>query len=193
MQGPIVRINPFEVHIKDSHYYDYLYNLKLEKYPWSVRVFGNPEAVFGSPTVEAHRRRRAALSPFFSKKSVLKLEDVIGAVIENFSNRLVQFQKAHEPVPLTYGYVAVTTDIITEYCFARSYNFVDKPDFEPEWLNTMVGISELGHVIKQSYWIYNFMNSLPDNVVAKMNPAMTMLINLRRVSQTSMGSSVAQS
>lgn len=40
--GPIIRINPFEVHIKDSDFADELYvgasKRKSDKWPWAVRM-----------------------------------------------------------------------------------------------------------------------------------------------------------
>ena len=44
--GPIVRIAPNELHIKDVEYYDTLYSLgvKRNKVPYMIDIFGTPLA-----------------------------------------------------------------------------------------------------------------------------------------------------
>jgi hypothetical protein len=49
--GPIVRINPFELHINDPEYYDELYSgssKKRDKYEWAARLFGNSGSMLGT-------------------------------------------------------------------------------------------------------------------------------------------------
>lgn len=47
--GPIVRINPWELHINDPEYYDEIYaggSKKREKWPYLCGQFGTPQYVF---------------------------------------------------------------------------------------------------------------------------------------------------
>ncbi len=51
LTGPIVRINPFELHINDPEYYDELYSggsKKRDKYGWAARLFGNSASMLGT-------------------------------------------------------------------------------------------------------------------------------------------------
>ena len=73
--GPIVRIDPNEVSISDLGYIDTIYapspGIKRDK---SLKgLIGNNKSVGGSVQHDLHRRRREALNPFFSKKSILGL------------------------------------------------------------------------------------------------------------------------
>lgn len=51
--GPIIRINPYELHISDPDYYDELYassasGEKRDKWEWYTKQFGTPEAMFST-------------------------------------------------------------------------------------------------------------------------------------------------
>ena len=51
--GPIIRINPYELHISDPDYYDELYTSsssgeKRDKWEWYTKQFGTPEAMFST-------------------------------------------------------------------------------------------------------------------------------------------------
>jgi hypothetical protein len=51
LAGPIVRINPYELHINDPEYYDELYSggsKKRDKYAWAARLFGNSGSMLGT-------------------------------------------------------------------------------------------------------------------------------------------------
>ena len=58
--GPIVRINPYELHINDPWFYDHLYvsssKGKTDKWGWSMRMFGtvNNSAYNPMPHIRIH-------------------------------------------------------------------------------------------------------------------------------------------
>lgn len=62
--GPIIRVTPHELHIRDSHFFEEFYakNLHLDKEGWDVR-FGTEGGVLTTVNAAFHKRRRAALSP----------------------------------------------------------------------------------------------------------------------------------
>ncbi|KAK3997030.1 hypothetical protein QBC44DRAFT_316061 [Cladorrhinum sp. PSN332] len=66
--GPVVRINPYELHIIDPDFYDEIYyaNRKLDKYEWWVKLTGTTNSVFATVHHDHHKLRRAPLNPFFS-------------------------------------------------------------------------------------------------------------------------------
>lgn len=62
--GPIIRVTPDELHIRDSRFFDEFYgkNLHLDKEGWDRR-FGTEGGVLTTVDAGFHKRRRAALSP----------------------------------------------------------------------------------------------------------------------------------
>jgi hypothetical protein len=182
--GPIIRINPYQLHISDPEYYDELYtgpSQKRDKWAWSAKMFGNPKSMIGTVPHDHHRLRRAAINPYFSKQSVARLEPTIQSLIDALCARFREFQQSGEVLNLGCAYSALTTDVITEYCFARSYGFLGRKDFGWEWARVLLQASEMSHLLKQFGWLYPTLNAMPNWLVQWMNPPLMHLINFQRV------------
>jgi hypothetical protein len=67
VSGPILRITPNEVHIRDSRFFESVYpkNVHLHKEGWDKR-FGSEGGLLPTPDAQIHKRRRAALSPMYA-------------------------------------------------------------------------------------------------------------------------------
>ena len=88
--GPIVRINPFELHIRDSQFFDTLYvTTKRDKWPWDI-VDGMEGSVFTTVPHDIHRVRRSAVDQFFSTQNVRKLQPVIQELADKAVKRLIE-------------------------------------------------------------------------------------------------------
>ena len=63
--GPIVRITPEELHIRDSDYWEELYttNPKAERYEMFAGRFGNNGSIFTTSSYALHRLCRGVLNP----------------------------------------------------------------------------------------------------------------------------------
>ncbi|MCJ1457978.1 hypothetical protein MMC28_008347 [Mycoblastus sanguinarius] len=173
--GPIVRINPYEIHINDPDYYDEIYvssSRRTEKYPWAAKMFGHSTSTLAAVSHEVHRTRKAAIAPFLSKASVQRLEPAVQSVITKMVQRLQEFQSSGRVVNVIDVYAALTTDVITQYAFAESFNFMDHPDFAPFWRPMWMDINENSHVKKQFGWFEPMMRSLPKWLAKIMNPQM---------------------
>lgn len=171
--GPVVRISPNELHVNEPSFIDELYagaNKKRNKYPYFSAQFGIPDSVFGTPGHELHRLRRTALNSFFSKASVTKLEPIVYSAIEKLISQLQGYAGTDRPVTMNSAFSCLTTDVVTEYAFAKSYNFLLSPSFEPNFHRAIVAGSDMGPWIKQFPWLLTLMNRLPQSVVMRVNP-----------------------
>ena len=131
LQGRIICINPYEVHIIDPKYYDQLFNgssKKSDKWAWSTILFGTPEATFGTIAHNHHRIRRGVLSHFFSKRAVVRLGPNKQALVDKLCDRLRENYETEQPMNLFHLYSALTMDVIPTYCFASSSHCLDKKD-----------------------------------------------------------------
>lgn len=183
--GPIIRISPFELHVDDPKFYDELYVgptvRKTDKYKRSIEGFGGDPAAFSTVPHALHRIRRAALSPFFSKKSVNELTPAIQARIDQLCARLTGLKGTGAPVNIVHAYSAFTVDVITEYMFARSLNHLKAPDFDPSWHEAMMMVSGIYNIGTQFPQIATVMRLLPEWFVKALNPAMFVLPRLLKV------------
>jgi hypothetical protein len=182
--GPIVRINPYELHIDDPEFYDEIYTgptKPRDKWAWSASMFGNSSSHFSSVPYHLHRMRRAPLNPFFSKKAVAQLEPTITSAVEKLCARLEGFRQTKEPVNLRFAFAGLTMDVVTEYAFANCYNCLDEPDFAPQWVEAVDSLSVQSHVNKQFPWLLPVMRLIPLWLVERMNPHVMRMINFQIV------------
>ncbi|OWP04676.1 hypothetical protein B2J93_5695 [Marssonina coronariae] len=131
--GPIIRINPFELHVSTADFYAKLYSgpgKRRRRWNWFTAQFGLPESMVGTDDPDSHRIRRAALHPFFSNTAARKLQPIIDDRAAALLRRCEEFQLSRPPMNLTYVSSALTNDIAPEYAFARSDHRVEHPGFE---------------------------------------------------------------
>ena len=147
--GPIIRINPYELHVVDPDFVDQLYPSvakNVEKWSWSAGMFGSTDMTFGTVGHKVHRRRRAAFSNFFSKASVRRLQPVIQSLIDVLCEKLLERMDTEVPVDMVYAYSALTQDVITEYCFSNPRNVLEMEDFSPMYYDYVQKPSETSHM-----------------------------------------------
>jgi cytochrome P450 len=78
--GPVVRINPRELHFYTPQFYEEIYTgpmRRRDRWERYTQGFGMPGAGASTNPHDLHKARRAALSPYFSMQSVRKLQGVI--------------------------------------------------------------------------------------------------------------------
>ncbi|KAL9078820.1 MAG: hypothetical protein Q9157_002261 [Trypethelium eluteriae] len=182
--GPIIRINPYEIHVDDPAFYADLYTGstgKRDKWHWSMNMFGMKSATFSTVPHDLHRERRAALNPSFSKAAIYHLEPVILALVDQLCDRLQEYQRSGEPANLGPIFAALTTDVVTEYAFGKSYQCLQAPDFNPQLHEAAQANTKTTVLAKQFPWIIPLSRSLPHWVVQAVNPLMMQMVHFTDV------------
>ncbi|KAJ6043515.1 cytochrome P450 [Penicillium canescens] len=173
--GPIIRINPWEVHIADAEFYQTLYSNKSrysKPKAWKYR-FGLPLSTFDVIEHDHHRRRRQAVSPFFSRQRVFEYLPYVQERVDQMCKRLeTEYAGKDLPVSLDDAYAALTSDVINYYSFGVSYNFLDYPDFQTPFTTSIRKLARSLHLSGHFPWFLALMQSLPPSVVAILNPDM---------------------
>lgn len=109
--GPILRINPDEIHISAPDFYDTIYagsGRKRDKWDWITKSFGVDESLIGTLPHDDHRIRRASLAPYFSKQSVRALQPLVDRNMALLMKRFREFQQTGEPLALNAAFAALT-------------------------------------------------------------------------------------
>ncbi|KAF2870695.1 cytochrome P450 [Massariosphaeria phaeospora] len=190
--GPVVRINPQEIHVNDAAFYDSVYvgsSRRTEKWNYSARMFGTSLAAVGTTGHDLHRLRRSGLNVFFSKRSISKLEPTVQKVVDEASARLESCGAACHVLNLRDFFAAFSADVIGEVAFGSRYGLLHKEDFEPGWQRLMMDLSRATHLMKQFPWAYGILNSIPQTAVSLLHPLTKRLFDIRndirlRVEQT---------
>lgn len=173
--GPIIRINPWEVHIADPDFYDTIYSAKSrysKPEAWRYR-FGLPLSTFDAITHEEHRYRRQAIAPPFNRKRVLEFETQIQKYVQRMVDRIQdEYRGTGRPVSLDEAYAALTSDVINQYSFGISYDFLEYPDFKTPFTTSIRKLALSLHVSGHFPWFLSLMQSLPESLLAVVNPPM---------------------
>ena len=134
-----MRINPFELSIRDAEYYDELYVAgsvrptdRYEGFVSGVVDFeGSHLATIGH---DLHRKRRKPLDPYFSKQGVTKLEPMVAELCEKLIvGRFGSLNGTGKVVRLDHAFTAFSGDVINRLCIDDPPNLVDDRDFAPAW------------------------------------------------------------
>lgn len=182
--GPIIRINPNELHIDDPDYYDTVYpgpSKQTEKYPPAAARFGNSLSVFGTVAHNHHRIRRSAIAGYFSKQAVSRFSSEIQTIVDHLCERLKGVAESQQPINLKYAFSALTVDVITEYSFSKPYDALSQEDFAPSLYGMIMGPSEASHFLVQFPWLYPVLDAMPLWFVRMTNKPIADLIDLQKV------------
>ncbi|USW59770.1 Putative cytochrome P450 [Septoria linicola] len=173
--GPIVRINPGEIHIQDPDYIDEIFpgpGRKRDKETYYDA--GSRESIFMTRDHELHRIRRAALAPYFSMTRIRHLQPGIEAVIRNLMSRLDECRLCRIPLPASRAFAALTNDIITEYAFANCQNLLKSPDLKTGFSDVDRNGARFRHLAKHWPWLLKVMSKMPESLLAYLNPEFKM-------------------
>lgn len=189
--GPVVRISPGEVHVRDSGFFDTLHpgpgGRKTHRDKWhrANRANGAPGSLASAGPHALHRARRAAVNPYFSRAAIAQLEaESIRTKVELLCERLREHASPSSAVAAGGGEVvdvgaamtALTLDVISEYCYGDCYDCLRDPAFAPQWKRAMQGGFESTNVTKHFIWLLRLVNSLPAWLAVKMNPDIAVFV-----------------
>ncbi|KAI1817362.1 cytochrome P450 [Poronia punctata] len=171
--GPIVRISPWEVHIADPDFVDVLYSSNSrfdKKIEWKYR-FGIPHSTFDTIEHQHHRLRRSALAPFFSKQKIGLVTEFISSKVQRLCDRLEEKYKASgQPVLIHECFTALSFDVITYYSFARSFEYIELPDFQGPFTSAFKQLASTLHTMGHFPWLLTALQSLPKSISIALNP-----------------------
>jgi cytochrome P450 len=136
--GPVVRINPDELHCSDPHFTDEIYagpGRIRDKWQHQLNTGGaGPVSVTGFSTVnhEVHRMRKGALSKFFSRQQMLKLEGEVDEFAQMTINKMLRYA-GKEPFDVKEAFNCFTADVISQYAFGEPMGFLAQEGWEPNF------------------------------------------------------------
>jgi cytochrome P450 len=109
--GPVIRINPYELHVNDPEFMDTLYtghSRRRDKWTFYTGVLGTPGAAMNTNSHDLHRTRRSAMNPFFSKTSIRKLQPLVDGKVDLLLGRLEAVRQEGAVVNVNHAASAFT-------------------------------------------------------------------------------------
>lgn len=133
-----MRINPDELHCSDPSFTDEIYagpGRVRDKWQHQLNTGGaGPVSVTGFSTVnhELHRSRKAALSKFFSRQQMLKLEGEVQEFAQMTANKMLTFA-GKGAFDVKEAFNCFTADVISQYAFGEPMGFLAQEGWEPNF------------------------------------------------------------
>jgi cytochrome P450 len=181
--GPVVRIAPNEIHLVDPENYDKIYNVGSHFYkdPVFYSVLGDEYSGFATITNEDHRRRRAPLNPFFSRRTVLGLEDIVQDKVAKLCRLVRDDLDRGKTFNLHAGFRAVSMDVITDYAFDDCWDMLGSADLG-EWFSEMVRNSGATFWMFQQFpFLLAPMKAIPPAVARRLSPTIGDMLDTQMV------------
>lgn len=96
--------------------------------------------------------RRGALSKFFSRAQVSRLEPTIRDLAERLCRKIVTVGK-EGPFDVTTAFSLFTTDVITGYCLGENLGLVDQQGWEPNFREPLYAQLKLVYLFRFFPWL----------------------------------------
>ncbi|CAI7578735.1 unnamed protein product [Penicillium pancosmium] len=142
--GPVVRITPFEIHIKDPDYYSTVYagpGKHRNKDP-DFSFIGFPGAIFSTDGYELHRARRKVMGQFFKKNAIQEFEPIIRANVEALCQYFSMAAVKMRPLEVHAPFYSFTSDTVSQHAFGRQAGLHSLNEYEPSatWKNRLTSM-----------------------------------------------------
>ncbi|KAI1137515.1 putative cytochrome P450 [Hypoxylon sp. FL0543] len=170
--GPIVRINPWEVHIADKDWNAvYKNSAKASKPRWFYfRFFGKFPSTNVAESHALHQLRLGPLQAYFASANIQRYMPTIVAQVDKLCGRLRAADG--QVVRLSDAFRCLATDVATGFAFGRPFGHLDEPTFDREFNLTLKVVLRTSMLSRHSYGLLlPVLHSLPDSIAKKMNPA----------------------
>ncbi|KAI1131072.1 putative cytochrome P450 [Nemania abortiva] len=181
--GPIVRINPHELHVRDSKWVNTLYSGpsgKRDKYPPAALLTGTPEGIFGTVPHDLHKLRRGAINPLFSKTNVAAAVPMIFYHTDKLIAR-VKGQVARDGfAEMRANCLAFTTDTVAQYSTGESRKLLDDEALAAQWRRSMTNLSNWTSVGRHFSWVLLLVLIMPMALLRRVFPDVIPMVKLHQ-------------
>jgi cytochrome P450 len=184
--GPIIRINPDQLHVADPKFWDIMYTAstnsnRRDKWDWEAYAIGLPQSTLCTSDHTLHRHRRGALAPFFSMGNVRNLLPLVQERVSALVQRIQKHGKQNEVITMEHAFSAFSNDVVMQYSFGQHDNHIEAPSFDPSFHNTSFNAAKSISLLRHFPWILTTMIALPESLAVKMGEEVSSNVKLRSV------------
>ncbi|KAL3488637.1 cytochrome P450 [Aspergillus germanicus] len=182
--GPIIRINPREVHILDPEYYEEIYassGRRRHKDPVFQSQFNVMMSSISAIEAETHRQRRGLLEKSFSKRAIQNIEAFIYTHINRLVDRLQEAQELREVVRLDTAFAALASDLIHEYLYGINPGNLETEGFNGHVRDGINGLFHGAHVLYFFPALHVIMDSIPLGIWEKLSQPVFALLSEKKL------------
>lgn len=161
--GPVVRYAPDKLHFSDPSAFDAIYrDIRFIKDARFYDPFNNKTSSFGHSDIQAAKKRGNLIRPFFSKRSILQFEHIIQQTVDRFVISLSKKFAANEVVNIYNGFLSVTMEVVTAYCYGESYHAIEDPNYRLPIISALKNSNILIFMIQHFRFLGPLLMGMPD-------------------------------
>lgn len=184
--GPIVRINSRAIHIHDPQYFSTVYaggSHRINKDTSAVRGYTFPGATIATIDHDLHRKRRAILSPYFSKRAVSGLEPIINERLEVLCSRVRETVAQGTAIDLTSAFSAFTADVVTHHFYGSHQDFLSTKDFHFALKVALTALFDFYHLTRFLPVPGTTLKNIPLPILRKVNRNLSVVMDVRNTNK----------
>ncbi|KAI0903280.1 putative cytochrome P450 [Ustulina deusta] len=171
--GPIVRINPWELSIRDAEFYNELYvsagRRRTNVITKSRAGIGVSDAIAITGPHELHQLRRKAAENFFSRQSVIRLESRIYEEARSLDNKLKLLAGTDTLVHLDHAFACVAGDLVALFACGENPGLLEAPNFNPDWHESLTGLTTMVPYLRNLPWVNSVLSMIPVTLLTKFS------------------------
>nr|POE87145.1 trichodiene oxygenase [Quercus suber] len=119
---------------------------KTNKPLWFRERTGTPYSMVSTPDHDLHRQRRSVVNAFFSVASIRRLEPIMKNSLSKMFKHIDNASENGNIVQMHRLFKACASDVITQYAFGDSLNFLDQSDCGKPYFDATDWFFYLTHV-----------------------------------------------
>jgi cytochrome P450 len=140
----------------------------LDKDPWFYGFLDSEQAAFSTSSYEIHRMKRSKVNPFFSKANVERSEPLLTKVLSNMIDVFDHCKDTGQPIGLRNAFKSYAADIVCEFCFPESMEYVKADDFSASFHKGQEGFARMFPWFRHFPGLATLMQSSPDWMIPYM-------------------------
>ncbi|TGZ78297.1 cytochrome P450 [Ascodesmis nigricans] len=143
--GPIIRLNPDEVHISDPEFYNSIYYMgtKFTKPGFFYGAWGI-KSIMTAQSNSVHRFLRAPLEGLFARPSILAMNPMLQEKVDYLVDRATKVSNTSNGKLNIHAVTrAFTVDVIMEMCIGKGLDMLRREDLGKPYLDAVTGKSVL--------------------------------------------------
>ena len=178
--GPIVRVNPQELHIRDPDMYEHVYASSTKRDRWynAARMTGKTSDSFSTIPHDLHRRRRVANAPLMARRTVNAKKEGLSANAAALAENLRRASESEEVVDLGILFIGYSLDVVGAFCFGRNLGAQQDLALARKWYTGGRSMARVTPIMKQFPSLAKVVARLPGAVVKRLWPDAVVIADL---------------
>lgn len=170
--GPIVRINPQELHIRDPDMYEQVYASSTKRDRWynAARMTGKTMDSFSTIPHDLHRRRKVANAPIMARRTVSAKKAVLCKSAAALKANLERAEERGEVLDLGIVLIGYSLDVVGAFCFGRDLGAQEGLGLARKWSTVGRSMARITPIMKQFPSLARAVAKLPGDVVKRVWP-----------------------